>query len=91
MQYLIKDLMVSAANIIIGAFLGIILSIGNSWMNGLEQPLLGCVLFYGSIIVAFVYCVLLKKFVMGEELSIVFPAICMLVGLWIGFNCNAYV
>ncbi len=89
MQYIVKCLVISVVNIVLGAFLGMITSIGNGMMQGFEQPLLGCVLFYGSIVVAFLYCFLLKKFALGEELTIYLPAICILIGMYIGYTYNA--
>ena len=90
MQYLIKDLMVSVANMILGAFMGMIIHISYAMMNGVTDQILGMVGFFGGIVVCFVYCFLLKKFVMGEELSIVLPAICMGIGVWIGWSYNVY-
>lgn len=91
MQYIVKDLMVSLSNVVLGAFMGMLIHIAYVMMNGTEQSILGLVGFFGGIVACIVYCVLLKKFVMGDELSITIPAIFMAVGLWIGWNCSVYV
>ena len=90
MQYIVKDLMVSLSNVVLGAFMGMLIHIAYVMMNGTEQSILGLVGFFGGIVACFVYCFLLKKFVMGEELSIVLPAICMGIGVWIGWSYNVY-
>lgn len=90
MQYIVKDLMISLSNIVLGAFMGMLIHIAYGMMNGTAQPILGVAGFFGGIVVCIVYCILLKKFVMGDELSITLPAICMAVGVWIGWNFNVY-
>ncbi|MCR4802737.1 MAG: hypothetical protein K5895_07010 [Lachnospiraceae bacterium] len=90
MQYIVKCLVICTVDIILGAFLGMIISIGNGMMHGYEQPLMGCVVFYGTIVAGFIYCFLLKKFALGEELSIYLPAICLMIGIYIGYTCNVY-
>lgn len=90
MQYIVKDLMVSLSNVVLGAFMGMLIHIAYGMMNGIEQPVLGLVGFLGGIVACIVYFILLKKFVMGEELSVTIPAICLAVGVWIGWNYSVY-
>lgn len=90
MQYFVKDLMISLSNIVLGAFMGMLIHIAYGMMNGIAHPILGMVGFFGGIVVCIGYCVLLKKFVMGDELSVTIPAICMAIGVWIGWSFNVY-
>ena len=90
MQYLVKAMMVSASNVVLGAFAGMLMHVGYGMMTGIEAQIPGLLLFFGMIVVCFVYCFLLKKFVMGAELSITIPAICLALGVWIGWQFNVY-
>lgn len=89
MQYLVKGLMVSIADVIIGAFCGMFLHIAYAMMIG-SSAILGMVLFFAGIIACIVYSFLLKKFVMNSELSITISVICLILGIWIGWNFNVY-
>ncbi len=88
MQYLVKNLMISVSNIILGGFIGMIMHIGYEWMN--MGQFIGFVMFLGTIIVSFVYLFLIKKFALGKDMTILFPALGLLLGLWIGWICNVY-
>ena len=90
MQYLVKALMICLSDTVLGAFLGMLLKIGYTMMNGLDHPMQGMILFFGCIIACVVYSFLLKKFVIGKELTITLPVIFLLLGIWIGWNFNVY-
>lgn len=86
MQYIVKALMVSVTNVIIGAFGGMFLKIMYNMMTATNDVVMGAILFFVGIGVLILYNVLLKKFVTGEEISYVLPLICMFLGIWITWN-----
>ena len=83
MQYIIKAMMVSFSNGIIGAFAGMFLKIMYGMMIGQEQTILGMVFFFVGIGVLIGYSVLLKKFVTGKDISITIPVLFLLLGVWL--------
>ena len=85
MQYLVKLIMVSVSSGVIGAFVGMYLKITNQMMKQTE-PVLGMVLFFAGLGAMFLYSILLKKFVMGKELPITVPNICLVLGAWLSFQ-----
>lgn len=89
MQYIVKALMVSATNVIIGAFGGMFLKIMYQMMTATNDVVMGAVLFFVGIGVLILYNVLLKKFVTGDQISYTLPLICMFLGIWISWNYYA--
>lgn len=91
MQYIVKGLMVSITNIIIGAFGGMILKIMYQMMTATNDVVMGSILFFVGIGVLIAYNVLVKKFVTGKDISYTLPLICMFLGIWISWNYYAVV
>lgn len=91
MQYLVKGAMVTLSNVIIGGFLGMYFKVMYAMLGSVEQQVLGLVLFLVGVVVAIVYLVLLKKFVMGEETSMLLPMLALILGIWITWNYYIYV
>ena len=87
MQYIVKLLMVSITNIIIGAFGGMILKIMYNMMTTTNDVVMGAVLFFVGIGVLIAYNFLVKKFVTGDEISYTLPLLCMFLGIWISWKC----
>lgn len=85
MQYLVKLIMVSVSSGVIGAFAGMYLKFTNQMMKH-GEPVLGMVLFFAGLGAMFLYSFLLKKFVMGKELSIAIPNICLALSAWLSFQ-----
>lgn len=86
MQYVVKALMVSITNIIIGAFGGMLLKLFYNMMTATNDVVMGTVLFFTGIGVLIVYNVLVKKFVTGDELSYTLPFICVCLGIWLSWK-----
>lgn len=89
MQYVIKGMMISISNIVIGGFLGMLMHIGNVQMQAGSST--GFIMFLGTIIASLVYLWIEKKFVLGKDLTVIFPALGMILGLWIGWTYNVWV
>lgn len=85
MEYLVKDLIICIANIILGGFLGMFMKFSYVMMHGEAHAVLGIILFMLSIGVGVLYTFLLKKFVTGSEGATVIPTICLAIGAWISW------
>lgn len=85
MQYIVKDLVICFANLVLGAFLGMFMNYSYTMMHGQDHAVLGIVLFMASIGVGVLYTFLLKKFVTGSEGATVIPTIFLALGVWIGW------
>lgn len=85
MQYLVKWMMVSVSCGVIGAFVGMYLKVANRMMTQ-ENPVVGLILFALGLGAMVLYSFLLKKFVMGKELSVTVPNLFMALGAWLAFQ-----